>query len=206
MHTWFSTAWDDGAILPELLLTESLLAGSELSSGPAQSRVIIGFSILSWACFLKSVLDPGRSVLMHRVFANSWNREDLPISFLETDDFLNVKWNIELLNCAVLKCQEKPLFLQAELQCGLILCLWNNSRLQGKKLFFTTLKKKKSAVILSMEDSRRHRWPLSPAYNGEVFIFPGLFQGLSSCSLGFQETPRRASTLLLLASLPLSLQ
>lgn len=142
MHTWFSTAWDDGAILPELLLTESLLAGSELSSGPAQSRVIIGFSILSWACFLKSVLDPGRSVLMHRVFANSWNREDLPISFLETDDFLNVKWNIELLNCAVLKCQEKPLFLQAELQCGLILCLWNNSRLQGKKLFFTTLKKK----------------------------------------------------------------
>lgn len=142
MNTWFSAAWDDGEILPELLLTESLLPGPKLSSGPAQSRVIIGFSILSWACFLKSVLDPGSSVLMHHVFANSWNGEDLPISFLEMDDFLNVKWNIELLNCAVLKCQEKPLFLQAELQCGLILSLWNNSRLQGKNFFSLTLKKK----------------------------------------------------------------
>lgn len=86
--------------------------------------------------FLKSVLDSCSSVLMHDVFANSWNREDLPISFLETDDFLNVKRNIELLNCTVSKCQEKPLFLQAELQCGLISSLWNNSRLQGKKTFF----------------------------------------------------------------------
>lgn len=82
--------------------------------------VITGFSTLSWTCFFKSVLDSHSSVLMHDVFANSWNPEALPISFLETNDFLNVKWNIELLNCAALKCQEKPLFLQAALQCGLI--------------------------------------------------------------------------------------
>lgn len=37
MKTWLPAAWDDGTLFPKLLLTESLLAGPELSGSPAQS-------------------------------------------------------------------------------------------------------------------------------------------------------------------------
>lgn len=66
-------------------------------------------------------------ILLHTPFANSGNWDGLPISFLEMDDFLKCQMQHWAIKLCCLKCQEKPLFLQTELPCGLISSLWNDS-------------------------------------------------------------------------------